>query len=222
MAADDSRKAPRSDAIADAIRSSIVAGRLVPGDRLPEDRVAEEFGVSRVPVREAIRRLDAEGYVTVTPNAGARVAVLSPQDANDLLQVRTTLEVLAGRLAAEQRGGGRLDDLATLLAEGERAVAERRFDVLPELSSRFHEVMIEASGNAHLVRILSDVRAKLAWIWAVDIEARAPTSWAAHKEIFVAVSAADPDRTAAAIVAHVRDDEVREEGPDRGQSNSLT
>jgi DNA-binding GntR family transcriptional regulator len=139
--------------------------------------VAEEFGVSRVPVREALRRLDAEGYVTVTPNAGARVADLSTQDAQDLLQVRSALEVLAARLAAERRGGGRLDELATLLAEGEWAVSERRFDVLPELSSRFHEVMIEASGNAHLVWILSDVRAKLAWIWAVDIETRGPTSW---------------------------------------------
>lgn len=211
MPGTDERKGARGDAIADAIRSSIVAGRLVPGDRLTEDSVAEEFGVSRVPVREAIRRLDAEGYVTVTLNAGARVAVPSAEDAEDLLQIRSALEVLAARLAASRRGGGRLDDLADILELGEEAVTAERFDELPELASRFHEIVIEASGNAHLIRMLSQVRAKLAWIWTVDFEARAPASWAAHKEIFVAISAADADAAAEATAGHLLLDEIHHE-----------
>jgi DNA-binding GntR family transcriptional regulator len=198
----------RGDEIAAAIRSSIISGKVGPGDRLPEDRIAEQFGVSRVPVREAIRRLDVEGYVTVTLNAGARVAAPSGQDAKELLQIRTSLEVLAARLAAERRGGGRLDELAKVLSAGEAAVRRKRYSMLPELSAEFHGVLIEASGNDHLVRMLAEVRAKLAWIWAIDVETRAHTSWAAHKEVFAAISQADPDRAAEAIASHLRLDEL--------------
>lgn len=180
----------------------------MPGDRLLEDALAEEFGVSRVPVREAIRRLEAEGYVTVVLNAGASVTVPSAKDAAELLQLRSALEVLAARLSAERRGGCKLDQLAEVLQLGEAAVVDENYAALPELSSRFHGLLIEGSGNDHLIRILADVRAKLSWIWAIDIEGRAATSWAAHKEIFVAVSLADPDLAARCIASHLHLDEV--------------
>jgi DNA-binding GntR family transcriptional regulator len=207
------RQVPHGNLIADAIRTSIISGELVPGDRVLEDRYAEKFGVSRVPVREAIRRLDAEGYVTVTLNAGARVVVPAKDDARDLLQVRSPLEVLAARLAAERRGGGCLDQLAALLDAGERSIQDGDFTKVSALASDFHGLVIEASGNAQLVRMLNDVRAKLAWIWAIDVEAQAPTSWEAHAAIFQAISAADAPRAAELMSAHMIADETKE-GPD--------
>jgi DNA-binding GntR family transcriptional regulator len=199
---------PASDAIADAIRFSIVSGELGPGHRLKEDQFANEFGVSRVPVREAIKRLDAEGYITVTVNAGARVSVPSARDASELLQIRSALEVLAARLAAQRRATDQLEKLRDLLGAGEAAVKAGDFTRLPELSAEFHGCLIEASGNAHLIRSLAEVRAKLAWIWAVDVEHRPRTSWAAHKEIFGVVARRDAERAATAIAAHLSVDEL--------------
>ena len=172
-----------------------------------EDQLAEGFGVSRVPVREAIQRLAAEGYVTLTPNAGARVATPSAQDARDLLQVRTALEVLAVRLATERRGGDRIEELAELLEAGERNILEKNFDNVAELAERFHEAVIAASGNAQLQRVLTEVRAKLAWIWAVDIEQLAPSSWEAHREILAAIRSGDTATAVAVTASHVARDE---------------
>lgn len=213
------QKVPRGDAIAGTIRSRIITGRLKPGNRLREDRLAEEFGVSRVPIREAIRRLDAEGYVTVTLNAGARVAVPSARDAHDLLQVRTALEVLAARLAAERRGGDRLDQLARLLRQGENLLAGNKFSRVAAAAEQFHEVMIEASGNEQLIRMLADVRAKLAWIWTVNIEHRAPSSWEAHNEIYAAIRDGDIAAVTAITTAHLaRDETIRDEAIDDDDS----
>jgi DNA-binding GntR family transcriptional regulator len=193
----------RSEAIANALRSQIVSRELKPGTRLPEDKFAAEFGVSRVPVREAIQRLTAEGYVTVTPNAGARVALQSKRDAKELLQIWTALEALAARLAAELRGGEHLPHLEAVLVEAEGAVARKAFATVPELSAKFHGLIIDASGNETLIRMLADVRAKLTWTWAVDVEERAPVDWSAHRDIFKAIVDADPERASGCVADHL-------------------
>ena len=102
---------PPRDVIADALRVRIMSGELKPGERLREDAVAEEYGVSRVPVREALRRLESEGFVSLTPYRGATVSQTSRQDSLELMQVRRALETMAARLAAQNRGGPVAGDL---------------------------------------------------------------------------------------------------------------
>src|SRR5579871_4359753 len=89
--------------LAEALREAMAAGRYKPGERLIEDRLAEEMGVSRIPVREALRVLSAEGWVDITPRRGATVAALSRAVALEMIEVRATLEGLNARLAARHR-----------------------------------------------------------------------------------------------------------------------
>src|ERR1700722_10178888 len=117
VVANDRRPTPRRDRIADAIREDIMSGRLKAGERLPEEVIAREHHVSRVPVREALRRLESEGFVTLMQFSGARVSDNSWNDSVELMQVRRGLEVMAARLAADARGG---DQAAPLMDVGGR------------------------------------------------------------------------------------------------------
>src|SRR3569833_578132 len=109
---------PHRDVIANELRQAISAGRYKSGERLLEEALAEEHGVSRVPVREALRRLETEGFVTLTPYRGATVSAGSFRDSFELMQVRRALETMAARLAAQQRGGAAADALAPVVARG--------------------------------------------------------------------------------------------------------
>src|SRR5258706_7572952 len=98
-----SKRVPRGRALADELRQAILAGRYAPGERLVEDRLAEEFGGSRVPVREALKTLAGEGLIALTPRRGACVADLSGDDVEELVEVRATLQGPTPRLAARPR-----------------------------------------------------------------------------------------------------------------------
>src|SRR3977135_4353949 len=96
---------PLRDVVADGLRAQIVSGALAPGTRIREERIAIEHGVSRVPGREAVQRLEQEGFLVLTPRRSATVATPSARRVLELMEIRTNLEVLAARLAA-RRGGG--------------------------------------------------------------------------------------------------------------------
>ena len=98
--------APLTSLIARTIRERILDGTLAPGDRLVEARLSEEFGVSRVPVREALRALAADGMVTIEPRRGASVTTYSPELIRELVEVRATLEALNAKLAARRNAAG--------------------------------------------------------------------------------------------------------------------
>ncbi len=116
----DGSRIPRRDRIADAIRQDIMSGRLKAGERLPEEVIAKEHHVSRVPVREALRRLESEGFVTLMQFSGARVSETSLRDSIELMQVRRGLEVLATRLAADARGGEEAAALVDVVERGRK------------------------------------------------------------------------------------------------------
>src|SRR5438132_168615 len=103
------------DVITDRLREQIVTGALPAGTRILEERLAEEQGVSRVPVREALQRLEREGYLVLQPRRGATVASPSPSRALELMVVRRQLEALAARLAANRRGGDLAGELQRLV-----------------------------------------------------------------------------------------------------------
>jgi DNA-binding GntR family transcriptional regulator len=191
---------PLRDKVVGELRRRIVDGVYEPGDRLTEERLADDFGVSRNPVREAIRVLEAEGFLTAQPRRGAVVASMSVRDLENLFDVRGALEVLAARLAAEridQSGAAMLDRLLA------RARTTRRVVDLAALNTRFHDTISTLSGNTLLTGMMEPLHGRLQWVYRQSVEARAAQSWAEHRELATAIRAGDAEAAVAAARAHV-------------------
>lgn len=143
------------------LRSGILAGRYPPGERLGEIEVAAEIGMSRTPVREALRRLDSEGLVEVLPNRGARVRTWTVDDLEQTYELRAVLEGLGARRAATRITADQLAELDRLAGEmvrcdpslGHRPAGD--FDDLAALNGRFHAVIVTASGSSRLAATLA-------------------------------------------------------------------
>jgi DNA-binding GntR family transcriptional regulator len=191
---------PLRDKVVEELRRRIIECDYAPGHRLTEDRLADDFGVSRNPVREAIRVLEREGFLIAQPRRGAVVASISAQDVADLFDVRLSLEVLAAQQAAqriEARGAGLLRGLV-----GDAAVASTVTD-LASLNSAFHGEICRLSGNALLIGIMESLRDRLEWIYRQSAVERAPHSWAEHEALATAIAAGDPEAAAHAAHTHV-------------------
>jgi DNA-binding GntR family transcriptional regulator len=195
------------DRIADAVRSRIISGEIQQGHRLGEEDLAERFGASRLPVREALTRLAAEGFVTLTKYRGATVSAPPAHMGLELLQIRRSLESLAAELAAERRGAEHAADLVELAAAGADLVGKNKLEGIPALVERFHELVALASGSGELAANLRQLRAKTSWLFAVDLPARGHPSWADHTEIAAAIAHGLPHVAAALMDRHVRNDE---------------
>lgn len=186
-----------------AIRDDIIRGDFVSGQRLTEDTLAERYGVSRVPVREALRTLEAEGFAFSRPYAGTFVAELTEAEAADLLEIRALLEPLCASRAATRRSPEQLGRLKELTSLGQEAVRDGRLDELARLNSRFHEVLAEASGSALLTQLITQLSWKIAWVYAVELPRRAEDSWAEHARICAALEAGDAAAAQAVVAEHI-------------------
>jgi DNA-binding GntR family transcriptional regulator len=206
-AGEEDRPAPR-ESIAQAVREDILAGRLAPGDRLREADLAERFGVSRVPIREALSQLQSEGFVTLVRYRGATVSPTSGAAALELLQIRRGLEVLAAQLAAERAGGEVADELARVVQLGRSANLEQATDELPPLILRFHSLIAEASGNHQLQIMLGQVLSRVSWIFDQRLEARTDTSWSDHAAIAQAILSGSPVQAGYLMGEHIARDEM--------------
>jgi DNA-binding GntR family transcriptional regulator len=192
-----------SEVIADELRRRIIEGDLKPGERIREEEIAAPHAVSRVPVREAIRRLEAEGYVALTRFQGASVALPSNTAAIELMQIRRPLEALAARLAAQRTGQPVASQLRRVTKSGLRSVEERNRERHPILVDEFHDLIGVASGNTHLVELLGQLRSKVRWAFAMDLEHRAANAWDEHKAITDAILSGDEDKAAQLMDEHV-------------------
>jgi DNA-binding GntR family transcriptional regulator len=190
---------PLRDKVVNELRRRIIDGVYEPGDRLTEERLADDFGVSRNPVREAIRVLEAEGFLHAQPRRGAVVASLSVRDVEDLFDVRLSLETLAATLAAERAGAGGAA-LEKLLA---RAGATRRTADLAALNTRFHSEICQLAGNALLTALMESLHGRLQWVYRQSVETRAADSWAEHRELAAAILAGDAEAAGRAARTHV-------------------
>jgi DNA-binding GntR family transcriptional regulator len=142
-----------------SIRQDVLSGRFQPGNSLPEERFASQLGLSRTPVREALRRLGAEGLVEILPNRGARVPVWTPTDIDAIFELRLRLEGYATRLAAARSDRQAVADLSSLAETMERQSRTKwgvQFDI-PVLNNKFHLRIIEASGSPRLLALTSNV-----------------------------------------------------------------
>ncbi|MFJ1929195.1 MULTISPECIES: GntR family transcriptional regulator [unclassified Streptomyces] len=185
-----------------AIRDDIVSGVFERGSRLTEEVLARRYGVSRVPVREALRTLESEGFVVTRRHAGACVAEPDEQEAADLLEVRMLLEPLGAARAAQRRTDAHLKVLRGLVRLGQERARRGEGEDLRSLGGWFHETLAQASGSPGLIALLTQLRHKIAWMYAVDPPARPADSWAECGAIVDAVARGDAERARALAAQH--------------------
>ncbi|MEU8486849.1 GntR family transcriptional regulator [Streptomyces sp. NPDC048641] len=185
-----------------AIRDDIVSGVYERGGRLTEEVLARRYGVSRVPVREALRTLEAEGFVVTRRHAGACVAEPTTQEAADQLEIRMLLEPLAAARAAQRRTEAHLKVLRGLVRLGQERSRQGRSEDLRSLGSWFHETLAQASGSPGLTAMLTQLRHKIAWMYTVEQPAQPAESWAEHGAIVDAVARGDVERARSLTAQH--------------------
>ncbi|MER5280477.1 GntR family transcriptional regulator [Streptomyces sp. NPDC002809] len=185
-----------------AIREDIVSGVFERGSRLTEEVLARRYGVSRVPVREALRTLESEGFVVTRRHAGACVAEPTEQEAADLLEVRMLLEPLGAARAAHRRTDAHLKVLRGLVRLGQERARRGEGDDLRSLGGWFHETLAQASGSPGLIAMLTQLRHKTAWMYVVEHPARPADSWAEHGAIVDAVARGDAERARSLAAQH--------------------
>ena len=189
------------------IRAQILSGDRQGGDWLREGDLAESLGVSRTPVREALRRLTAEGLVRYERNRGVQVAVWTAEDLDEIFSLRSVLEPWACRLAAMSATVD-LDELDRLAHDMDAAARDSVADVdrITELNNRFHRLILEGSQNRRLGSVVSSV-VQVPLVWQTfshysDIDLR--RSLAHHHELVAALAAGDPDWAESVMRSHVR------------------
>lgn len=204
MTATAPRLEPRSETLVDALRESILTGRYAPGTRLVQEDLAEAFGVSRIPLREALRRLEGEGLVVISPNRGAVVRPLAPKDVVDLYDLRLALESLAIRRAAERYADLR-EPTRSLAAQARRAISGRALPTIFSLDRDFHAELAAASDNPHLVAALGGqwsqiMRVMHAYFQVANYPAKV---WEDHEAIADAVAHGEADLAVARLTTHL-------------------
>jgi DNA-binding GntR family transcriptional regulator len=184
-----------ADAVYQALRQSILQGDLAPGGRLRSDALANELRVSRTPVREALRRLEAEGLVTRS-GSGLIVHALSEQDLTELFYVREALEGMAARLAAENATPSERAEIRELLEDME--AVRRRGDIaaLRRLTGEFHQLVCRASHNNRLLQSLKALLDTARQIQTSTLfgEGRPADALTEHRNLLRAIEARDGDR----------------------------
>ncbi|MFD3511692.1 GntR family transcriptional regulator [Streptomyces sp. NPDC058657] len=186
-----------------AIRDDIVSGVLPRGSRLTEEVLARRYGVSRVPVREALRTLQAEGFVTTRRHMGACVAEPTAQEAADLLELRVMLVPLGAARAAVRRTEPHLRVLGGLVRLGRERARRPEGEDLTALGSWFHETLAQASASPGLITLLTQLGHKIAWMYVAESPARPAETWAERGAIVDAVARRDADRARALTARHV-------------------
>lgn len=175
------------------IREDILSGNYAQGEELKEATLGKKLGVSRTPVREALRQLELEGLVEIIPNRGARVTGISEKDIADIYVIRSRLEGLAARWAAEHISGEEIAELEEVILLSEFHLKKSQKDQMVRLDGRFHEIMYRAAGSRMLEHVLTDFHyyVKMARFTSVKTKNRAEESVREHKAILEAVKNRD-------------------------------
>jgi len=191
-----------------AIREGILAGTFAEGSHITARQLAEATGLSRTPVREAMRQLNAEGLITLIPNRGAFVARWTEAEIQQIYELRVLLESFAAKVAAERISDEQCEELKSLAAEMSRLVEDRPEDVnvIAEVNDRFHKGVLEACGNPRLRDLLcaiTEVPLQLSTFRRYSIE-QLRRSASQHAELVSALLERDGDWAGAVMTAHIR------------------
>jgi DNA-binding GntR family transcriptional regulator len=188
------------------LRDGIAGGALPPGSQLVEARIAEDLGVSKTPVREALIRLQRDGLVKIEPYRGARVLEPSADDIREVLELRTLLECHIARDLATRQPDGVLEALEACVAESKAALGAGDGQALLDSLTEFSDLMADACGNERMAKLLGDLRSVLLLIGTTSLRApgREARSIAEHEAILAAIQRGDGDAAVAATEAHIR------------------
>ncbi|MFF2407575.1 GntR family transcriptional regulator [Streptomyces sp. NPDC058092] len=196
------RPRPLRERVYEALLELITTRVLRPGQHLVESELAGYLGVSRQPVREALQRLNTEGWVDLRPAQGAFVHEPTEDEADQLLSVRTLLEAEAARLAAANSGTAGIAALEELCAKGEQAVADDDVDLAVATNAAFHAKVMELAGNVVLSELAGQVDRRVRWYYTPVVRRRGTRSWIEHRSLIAAIASRDEQRATEIMRAH--------------------
>lgn len=199
-----SKPATSGATLVDAIRDLVIAGELAPGSRVTEPLLANRFGVSRVPIREALRVLATEGLIDLKLYGSPTVRQLTDHAVDEVRAARNIVEPATAREAALNRSDADLEKIDAVLAEGDRALERGELMSLHRLNSRFHDAVASACGNEILATFVHVLSSRSEWVNTLSISATNRPLWQDHHEIRMAIAAGDAPLAEALMLAHVR------------------
>ena len=148
---------PLRDVVFNTLRQAILTGELKPGERLMEIHLANRLGVSRTPIREAIRKLELEGLVTMIPRRGAEVAQITEKSMNDVLEVRRAMDALCVELACDRISQEELGSLKKACENFEHAVRSKDVKKVAQADVALHDIILQATGNQRLIQLVNNL-----------------------------------------------------------------
>lgn len=196
---------PLRDVVFHTLREAILKGELRPGERLMELQLAAKLGVSRTPIREAIRMLEQEGLAVTVPRKGAEVARMTEKDMEDVLQIREVLDELAVKLACDNITRKEIRELESKTVQFENSIRSGDIKSIALADVDFHDVIYRAAGNKKLVTMLDNLREQI-FRYRVEYlkdEKAYPTLIREHREILQALDRHDKDQVVKTMKAHV-------------------
>ncbi|WP_432406131.1 GntR family transcriptional regulator [Wukongibacter sp. M2B1] len=191
--------------IFEKIREDIMMGKYVSGEKIVEAKLAEEFGVSRTPVREALKQLELDGLVDNIPNRGVMVKGISKQDIDDIFAIRIAIEGIAVKWAIERMDDGDLEKLKEIFELMEFYTFKKDLDKIAELNTKFHEFIYNATKSRYLEHVLKDFQffMKTTRYKSLRSPGRLDSALNEHREVLEAFIQKDIDRAVKAILRHV-------------------
>ena len=201
---------PLRDVVFNTLREAILKGELKPGERLMELQLAAKLGVSRTPIREAIRMLEQEGLAVTIPRKGAEVAKMTEKDMEDVLQIREALDELAAKIACEQISEEQLEELVATMHEFEESTKTDNVKKIAEADVKFHDIIYQSTGNPKPVNMLNNLREQM-YRYRVEYlkdENNYPTLMKEHKDIVEGLVRKNKTQVTETMHQHVKNQAV--------------
>ncbi len=200
---------PLRDVVFNTLRRAILTGQLKPGERLMEVHLANKLGVSRTPIREAIRKLELEGLVVMIPRRGAEVAKISEKSLQDVLEVRRALDEFIVELATSRITKEQLNRLKEAASEFEKATKDQDTATIAKADVAFHDIIMEATGNLRLKQLVNNLAEQMYRYRFVYLKDNSIHSQLVkeHKDIYQAISQKDTEAAKKAARIHIDNQE---------------
>ena len=196
---------PLRDVVFNTLRQAILRGEMEPGERLMEIQLADKLGVSRTPIREAIRKLELEGLVIMIPRKGAEVAHITEKDMRDVLEVRAALEELAATLACRNVTPERIEELKMANKRFEAAIISKDVVAIVDADVNFHDIIYAMTDNQRLIQIINNLREQM-YRFRVEYLKREevrPQLLAEHEEIIATIERREKDTATKVVCEHI-------------------
>lgn len=197
---------PLREIVYEQLKMQILTGKIVPGTRMMEVELADEMGVSRTPVREAIRKLEKEGLVTIEPRRGAYASDISVKDMVDTLEVREDLEGLAAALAAERMSAEQIEELIKITRGYSEAIKNSDMEKIISYDEQFHKYIVACSGNKTLIQLsetVQELALRFRYLYYDDFS-RYENMPVEHKHIIEAITSGDIEEARSVADEHVK------------------